>query len=214
MINFLDGATECGAITSDGYPIVSKGIEVQLREVLELHLHRDRNGESNIGNVGEILVRSPNMSSGYFHEPDKTKEVFVNGWYHTGDIGERIDFDKYKVKGRLSSAVVFNDKLIFPGSLEALFETCPEISQICLHFSVPKKEFVAIIVPIQKDITEDALMESLTLVGKNENLDLTSQLPTRLIIDRQPWTLENGLLTAQLKVARKNVFSRFHLEDG
>ena len=58
-----DGATECGAITSNGYPITSKGISVKLGPLKALNLNGDVNS-NDIGAIGEILVCSPNMSSG------------------------------------------------------------------------------------------------------------------------------------------------------
>lgn len=66
MICFcLDGATECGGITSDGFPISSKGVEIRLGDCKELDLLGDAQSNE-VGNVGEILVRSPNMSTGNF----------------------------------------------------------------------------------------------------------------------------------------------------
>ena len=39
------------------------------------------------GESGEILVRGPNVMTEYWHDADATREVFSNGWLHTGDIG-------------------------------------------------------------------------------------------------------------------------------
>jgi acyl-CoA synthetase (AMP-forming)/AMP-acid ligase II len=46
------------------------------------------------GDVGELLIRGPNVAKGYWNKPEATSETFVNGWLHTGDLA-RIDAEGY-----------------------------------------------------------------------------------------------------------------------
>jgi long-chain acyl-CoA synthetase len=47
-----------------------------------------------VGEVGEICIYGPNVVKGYWHKPEATQAAFVNGWYHTGDVG-RLDEDGF-----------------------------------------------------------------------------------------------------------------------
>nr|WP_188631868.1 fatty acyl-CoA synthetase [Lentibacillus kapialis] len=47
----------------------------------------DAGNEVQRGEIGEIVHRTPHTMKGYLHDPDKTAEVFKNGWFHSGDLG-------------------------------------------------------------------------------------------------------------------------------
>ena len=69
---------------------------------------------------GEILVRGPNVSPGYWHRPEETAEVFDrDGWFHTGDLGF-IDRDNYVfITGRKKELIILgNGKNITPEEIE------------------------------------------------------------------------------------------------
>lgn len=53
-----------------------------------------------VGEIGEIAIKSPAVSEGYWRKPDATMETFVNGWCKTGDMG-KFDHDGYlSIAGR------------------------------------------------------------------------------------------------------------------
>jgi long-chain acyl-CoA synthetase len=64
---------------SCGQPIV--GVEAKIIN--------DAGQEAAVGEVGEIVVRGPNVMKGYWRRPQDTKEVLKGGWYHTGDLAYR-----------------------------------------------------------------------------------------------------------------------------
>ena len=82
LAKFADsyGATECGAITSNGVPIREKHVHVRVMPVLEggvVALDWEGQGLREEGAVGELWVHSPNMSSGYYKDPLQTQQCFV-----------------------------------------------------------------------------------------------------------------------------------------
>jgi long-chain acyl-CoA synthetase len=92
-----------------------------------------RIGTPDPGGVGEILVRGPNVMSGYYRNPEATAEALRDGWLHTGDLGYR-DADGYLyITGRAKEVIVLpSGKNIYPEEVEAHYLQCPYIKEICV----------------------------------------------------------------------------------
>jgi long-chain acyl-CoA synthetase len=86
--------------------------------------------EVKIAEDGEILVKGPNVFQGYHKNPEATAETIVNGWLHTGDIGE-IDPEGFiKITGRKKDIIITaGGKNITPANLEAEIKQHPLVSQ-------------------------------------------------------------------------------------
>ncbi len=80
---------------------------------------------------GEILVRGPNVTPGYFHPDAESARAFEDGWFHTGDLGT-LDPDGFlKVTGRKKNLFkTSGGKFVSPEKIENLFQGNPYISQI------------------------------------------------------------------------------------
>ncbi len=86
--------------------------------------------EVKIAGDGEILVKGPNVFQGYHKNPEATNETIVDGWLHTGDIGE-VDRDGFiKITGRKKDIIITaGGKNITPANLEAEIKQHPLVSQ-------------------------------------------------------------------------------------
>jgi fatty-acyl-CoA synthase len=67
--------------------------------------------------VGEIVVRGPSITTGYYQNPEATAEALKNGWLHTGDLGYRADGNVY-ICGRIKDLIIINGANHYPQDLE------------------------------------------------------------------------------------------------
>jgi long-chain acyl-CoA synthetase len=86
--------------------------------------------EVRIADDGEVICRGGNVFQGYLNDPAKTAETLIDGWLHTGDIGE-LDADGYlKIVDRKKELIITSGgKNISPANLEAALKTIPLVGQ-------------------------------------------------------------------------------------
>lgn len=78
------------------------------------------------GEVGEILVRSDSMLSGYFNRPDLTETALVDGWYLSGDLGFLLDGELYVI-GRKKDLLIVGGENLYPQDIEEIVVSHPSI---------------------------------------------------------------------------------------
>ena len=70
------------------------------------------------GELGEIVLRGPNICKAYFKNPDATAKAFANGWFHTGDIGYRDADGFFYIADRKSDMIIRGGENIYPREIE------------------------------------------------------------------------------------------------
>jgi long-chain acyl-CoA synthetase len=101
--------------------------------------------EVKIAPDGEILARGPNIFQGYYKNPEATAETLVDGWLHTGDIGEIDDDGFVKITGRKKDIIITaGGKNITPANLEAEIRQHPLVSQ-CVVIGDRRPYLVAVL---------------------------------------------------------------------
>ena len=100
-----------------------------------------------IADDGEILVSGEVVMNGYWNDPEATSKTLIDGWIHTGDIGEFDEDDYLKITDRKKDILVnAGGDNISPSRVEAKLDIEPEISQSMLYGDF-KNYLVAVIVP-------------------------------------------------------------------
>jgi long-chain acyl-CoA synthetase len=101
--------------------------------------------EVKIADDGEVLIKGPNIFQGYYKNEDATQDTIVDGWLHTGDIGE-IDEDGYlSITGRKKDIIITaGGKNITPANLEAEIKQLPLVSQ-CVVIGDRRPYLVALV---------------------------------------------------------------------
>ncbi len=183
--------------------------------------------EVKISDDGEILARGELVMNGYWNDPEATNKTIIDGWVHTGDVGEFDNENYLKITDRKKDIIVnAGGDNISPSRIEAKLDIEPEISQSMLYGDF-KNYLVAIIVP-NKEIAlewakENGLDSNLTSIIKensynkkireviekvNKNLSAIEQIRKFILIDHE-FTIENNMMTPSMKVRRFKVKEKY-----
>jgi long-chain acyl-CoA synthetase len=183
--------------------------------------------EVRIAGDGEILVRGELVMKGYWRDPAATAQAVREGWLHTGDVG-RLDEDGYiEITDRKKDLIVLSGgDNVSPARVEGILSLEPEIAQAVVEGD-SRPHLVAVLVPSQETLTEVARRRGrpAELAALADDPDLAKALGAalervnrrlsqiervrRFTIAREPFTIDNGLLTGSLKVRRHKVKEQY-----
>ncbi|MDC3062542.1 long-chain fatty acid--CoA ligase [Candidatus Pelagibacter sp.] len=167
-----------------------------------------KGNEVKIAEDGEILVKGENVMLGYWNKKEETEKVIINGWLHTGDIGEIDPDDGYlKITDRKKDIIVSaGGDNISPAKIENMITNEPEIDQ-CMVYGDKKNYLVALIVP-NKDFLNEKEKINKVIEKINTKLTLLEKIKRIELIDEN-FSIENGLMTPTMKVKRKKVTEKY-----
>lgn len=165
--------------------------------------------EMKLGENQEILVRGSNIFPGYWNRSEETKRVLREGWFHTGDQGEVNARGNWRVTGRIKNLIILNSgHNVAPEPIEEkISQLLPAAQQVVLVGDGRGHLCVLIAGPVAAKQADEAL-ESV-----NSELPHYRQIRNFHLIDNG-FTPENGLLTANGKLRRDAINSRYALEIG
>ncbi len=165
--------------------------------------------EMKIGDNQEILVRGPNIFSGYWNRPEETAAALRDGWFHTGDQGEMNSRANWKITGRIKNLIILNSgHNIAPEPLEEeLSALLPQAAQVVLVGN--GRGYLAAIVTTEANsaLTETDISAAVDKV--NSRLPHYKQIRA-FHLERQAFTIESGLLTAMGKLRRDAIAARMN----
>lgn len=92
------------------------------------------------GHMGEIIVRSSATASGYYKAPEETQRAFVNGWYHTGDIGFKDADGWVYIRDRKKDMIISGGFNVYPSEVEQVLMAHEHV-QDCAVIGVPHDDW-------------------------------------------------------------------------
>lgn len=216
------GSTEAGSIAGKGGYLVN-GVQIKLVDVPELgYLSTDEPYPR-----GELYVKTSSMISGYYNNEEDTKRLFVDGWFCTGDIVEKLEERRVRIidrrknffklsQGEYVSAETVENTLLASPYVDQIFITCGDLARF------EQDSVFAIVVPHWHLVQESAskmgiqgtkeelatnpdiiklIIKSLQDVGQRAKL-APYEIPSNIIIEPQVFTVENAKMTSSNKLAR------------
>ena len=184
-----------------------------------------------IADDGEVLCRGGNVFDGYFQLPDKTAETVIDGWLHSGDIGE-LDGDGYlRIVDRKKELIITSGgKNISPANLEAALKTIPLIGQaaaigdnrkFCSAILVLDPEAAGVwakahdqqAVPLAELAQDPAILDEVQrgVDEINQQFAQVEQIK-KFVLVGQEWLPDSDMLTPTSKLKRRGVTARYAVE--
>jgi long-chain acyl-CoA synthetase len=167
--------------------------------------------EMKIGENEEILVRGPNIFTGYWQRPEATAKALEDGWFHTGDQGEADATGNWRITGRLKNLLVLNSgHNVAPEPLEEkLASLLPEAQQVMLTGNRRNYLAALIAMPGANGTHRERIQK--VLDGLNADMPHYKQVRGFQVVG-EAFTMENGLLTTMGKMKRDAISARFAAE--
>lgn len=153
----LYGSSETGVISinlASDIKNKNKSVGRPVRNV-EVRIEKEDGSFADVSEVGEILVRSPSMTTRYENQLEETEKSFKNGYYYTGDLG-KIDADGYiYIVGRKKLFINISGQKVDPVEVENLLLSHNEISEVAVVGSVEKngKEIIRAFIVVNNELT-------------------------------------------------------------
>ena len=188
--------------------------------------------EPNANQEGEILVKGPNVTSGYFNRPDLNASAFTaDGWFRTGDVGKFVHHRFLKITDRKKDIFKTSaGKYIAPQPLQNHFATSPFIER-CLIIGFQRPYLTALIVPHfqllenwcgQESIhwtSPQFMVHNIKVIAQYQReIDLLNKsLPNveqirNFVLCPEDWSIEKGEMTTTLKPIRQKLMTIYEAE--
>ncbi|MGB5284806.1 MAG: AMP-binding protein [Polyangiales bacterium] len=164
-----------------------------------------------ISDEGEILIKSPGNMMGYYKQPEMTAECYTeDGYFKTGDRGERDSEGRLKITGRVKELFkTSKGKYVAPVPIENLINNNAHVEMCCVTGSGHPQPFALVLLaeelrpklsdPSVRASIEAELEEQLKQV--NQEVESFERLQFLTVV-KDPWLIENGFLTPTMKMKR------------
>ncbi|EKM76160.1 hypothetical protein AGABI1DRAFT_115928 [Agaricus bisporus var. burnettii JB137-S8] len=183
---------------------------------------------------GEICIRGPSVTQGYYKRPDLNQDPTIftqGGWMRTGDIGQWNPDGTLSIIDRLKNLIKLEcGEYIALERLESVYKACTLVANVCVYALPGAKRPIAIVIPHEthlrhhlggttesledlcqrSDIRQTVLKECVA-VGKKGGLRAMEWLEA-VVLTAEDWTPENGLVTAAQKIQRTKIAKAFDKE--
>ncbi len=108
--------------TSVGFPLFH----------IDMKITNEDGSECPPGTAGELLIRGPHVTPGYWGRPDATAETIRDGWLHTGDLAEKDEEGFFTIKGRSKEMFISGGENVYPAEVESVLLAYPGVAEATL----------------------------------------------------------------------------------
>lgn len=168
--------------------------------------------EVKIGDNDEMLIKAEGCTPGYYNRPEKTAELWQDGWLHTGDK-VRIDQDGFIfITGRVKDYFkTIQGKFVAPPPIEGLFAENPHSEQQCLlGRGYSKTVMITVLNEPARQLPKEEIEAAAIATVESINAQIEKHARIGAVIfSQKPWTIENEILTPTMKIRREQIENKF-----
>ncbi len=181
----------------DGFRLGSVGLPVADTEIKIVDAEAG-DKEMPVGEIGEILIKGPQVMKGYWKRPEETAQVLKDGWLYTGDIG-KFDEDGYLyIVDRKKDMLIYKGYNVYPRDLEEVINDHPQVAQSAVvgKYDERKGDIPIAFVELAAgaDISEQELLDY-----TNERLAAYKKIRILKIVEALPATATGKVLRRELR---------------
>lgn len=184
--------------------------------------------EVELAEDNEVICRGGNVFVGYLDQPDKTAEALVDGWFHSGDIGEFDDEGYLRIVDRKKELIITaGGKNISPANLEAALKMIPLVGQACAIGD--QRKFISALLVLDPEVApiwaaangkadmslaelaDDPDVIAAVQAGVdqvNEKFAQVEQIK-RFVLLGEEWLPDSDVLTPTSKLKRRGILARY-----
>lgn len=149
-------------------------------------------------NVGEILIRGPQLMLGYLNRPEATAEAFANGWFHTGDLGYRDADGYYFIVDRMKDMIIRGGYNVYPREIEEVLFAHPAVNEVAVIGKPDDRMGEEVVAVVSLQPGQQATAEELTAYCK-ERLAAYKYPREFRFLDELPKNATGKLLKTELR---------------
>jgi fatty-acyl-CoA synthase len=180
-----DALRKAGSIGFPNFSIEARIVDEQHRDVGE-------------GEVGELILRTPAMCSGYWNNPEQTCSAIREGWFHTGDLATRDAEGYCYIVDRKKDMFISGGENVYPAEIENILRTHPKVADVAVvgtpHAKWGEAGCAVIVLQNGETITAEELLAFCT--GKIAKFKIPKSL---IFIDKLPRTISGKIRKEELK---------------
>lgn len=205
------GMTECGPNTfwlpSEDVQRKPGSVGVPMFHV-EVKVVGPDGAECDADEIGELLIRGPQVSPGYWNRPEETAETLRDGWLHTGDLARQDSEGYFYIVGRLKEMFISGGENVYPSEVEAAMSLHPGVVSVAV-LGVPDARWGEVgVAAVVRRTGNGALTEEM-LLEHTRTMLARYKVPKRIVfVDALPMTGAGKVD----KLALKSVVSSQHFE--
>ena len=200
-----------GLPTLQGYGLTETSPVVSCNPIYDIRVETVgppfKGNQVKIAEDGEILVKGENVMLGYWNNEEETKNVLKDGWLHTGDIGI-FDGDYLKITDRKKDILITpGGDNISPVKIENELTNSNLIEQ-AIVYGDNKPYLVALLVPNEENLNSNEEEFKKEIEKINSKLAKIENIK-KFFINKEKFTIENGMLTPTLKLKRFKIIQKY-----
>ncbi|RDH78585.1 NAD-dependent epimerase/dehydratase family protein [Mycolicibacterium moriokaense] len=206
LIGYSSTEIAGGMIVADEHVLRPPVIDYKLLDVPELgYFNTDKPFPR-----GELAVKSARFMAGYYKRPDLAAQMFdEDGYYRTGDVMAEVGPDRLRFVDRRNNVIKLSQgEFVAVSRLEALYSTSPLIHQIYVYGTSERSFLLAVVVPTDAGAEKSAISRSLLAVAADNGLN-GYEVPRDFVVEHEPFSLDNGLLSGVGKFLRPKLKDRY-----